>query len=129
EFVQLKVDVIVTTGAAALAAKQTTSVIPIVFAVANDPIGSGLIAGLARPGGNVTGLSVQARDLAGKRLEFFREVVTDLRRLAILANVGYAAAVLEMGEAQAAARTLVTMTSTWRDCRRVRALGLEVVTL
>src|SRR5215831_14993052 len=113
EFVQLKVDVIVTTGAAALAAKQTTSVIPIVFAAANDPIGSGLVAGLARPGGNVTGLSVQARDLAGKRLEFFREVVTDLRRLAILANVGYAAAVLEMGEAQAAARTL----------------GLEVVTL
>src|SRR5262249_287834 len=88
EFVQLKVDVIVTTGAAALAAKQTTSVIPIVFAVANDPIGSGLIAGLARPGGNVTGLSVQARDLAGKRLEFLREVLTDLRRLAILANVG-----------------------------------------
>jgi putative ABC transport system substrate-binding protein len=113
EFVQIKVDVIVTTGAAALAAKQTTSVIPIVFAVANDPIGSGLVAGLARPGGNVTGLSVQARDLAGKRLEFFREVVIDLRRLAILANVGYAAAVLEMGEAQAAARTL----------------GLEVVTL
>src|SRR5262245_25627941 len=112
EFVQIKVDVIVTTGAAALAAKQTTSVIPIVFAVANDPIGSGLVAGLARPGGNVTGLSVQARDLAGKRLEFFREVVTDLRRLAILANAGYAAAVLEMGEAQAAARTL----------------GLEVVT-
>ena len=106
EFVQLKVDVIVTTGAAALAAKQTTSVIPIVFAVANDPIGSGLVAGLARPGGNVTGLSVQARDLAGKRLEFFREVVTDLPRLAILANVGYAAAVLEMGEAQAAARSL-----------------------
>jgi ABC transporter substrate binding protein len=64
EFVQIKVDVIVTTGAAALAAKQTTSVIPIVFAVANDPIGSGLVAGLARPGGNVTGLSVQARDLA-----------------------------------------------------------------
>src|SRR5262249_54415874 len=60
EFVQLKVDVIVTTGAAALTAKQTTSVIPIVFAVANDPIGSGLVAGLARPGGNVTGLSVQA---------------------------------------------------------------------
>jgi putative ABC transport system substrate-binding protein len=113
EFVQLKVDVIVTTGAAALAAKQATSVIPIVFAVANDPIGSGLVAGLARPGGNVTGLSVQARDLAGKRLEFFREVVTDLRRLAILANVGYPAAVLEMGEAQAAARSL----------------GLEVITL
>jgi putative tryptophan/tyrosine transport system substrate-binding protein len=71
EFVQIKVDVIVTTGAAALAAKQTTSVIPIVFAVANDPIGSGLVAGLARPGSNVTGLSVQARDLAGNGCNSF----------------------------------------------------------
>jgi putative ABC transport system substrate-binding protein len=68
EFVRLKVDVIVTVGAAALAAKQATSVIPIVFAVAADPLGSGLVASLARPGGNVTGLSVQATDIAGKRL-------------------------------------------------------------
>jgi putative ABC transport system substrate-binding protein len=106
EFVRLKVDVIVTTGAAALAAKQATSVIPIVFGVANDPIGSGLVSSLARPAGNVTGLSVQAPDLAGKRLELLREVVPGLRRLGILTNVDYPAAILEMGEAQAAARTL-----------------------
>src|SRR5258705_3609150 len=65
EFVRLKVDVIVTAGAAALAAKQATSDIPIVFAVATDPVGGGLVASLARPGGNVTGLSLQATDLAG----------------------------------------------------------------
>jgi putative ABC transport system substrate-binding protein len=106
EFVRLKVDVIVTVGAAALAAKQATSVIPIVFAVAADPLGSGLVASLARPGGNVTGLSVQATDIAGKRLEFLKEVVPSLRRLAIIANVGYPAAAVEMDEVQAAARTL-----------------------
>ena len=89
EFVRLKVDVIVTCGTApVLAAKQATSVIPIVFAVAGDPVGTGLVASLARPGGNVTGLSIQATDLAGKRLELLREVVPDLRRLAIMANVG-----------------------------------------
>ena len=113
EFVRLKVDVIVTAGGAVLAAKQATSVIPIVFAVAADPVGGGLVASLARPGGNVTGLSLQHTDLAGKRLELLREVVPGLRRLAIMANVGYSAAVLEMGEVQATARTL----------------GLEVATL
>ena len=113
EFVRLKVDVIVTIGTAAVvAAKQATSVIPIVFAAAGDPVGTGLVASLARPGGNVTGLSIQTTDLAGKRLELLREVVPGLRRLAIMANVGNPAAVLEMGEVQAAARTL----------------GLEVVT-
>ena len=81
---------------AVLAAKQATSVIPIVFAVAADPVGTGLVASLARPGGNVTGLSIQQTDLAGKRLELLREVVPGLRRLAIMANVGYPAAVLEM---------------------------------
>ena len=91
---------------AVLAAKQATSVIPIVFAVAADPVGTGLVASLARPGGNVTGLSIQATDLAGKRLELLREVVPGLRRLAIMANAGYPDAVLEMGEVQAAARTL-----------------------
>ena len=91
EFVRLKVDVIVTHGTASiLAAKQATSVIPIVFAVAADPVGSGLVASLARPGGNVTGLSNQLTDLAGKRLELLREVVPGLRRLAIMANVGIA---------------------------------------
>jgi putative ABC transport system substrate-binding protein len=107
EFVRLKVDVILTHGTpAALAAKQATSVIPIVFAVAGDPIGTGLVANLARPGGNVTGLSSQTADLAGKRVELLREVVPSLRRLAIIANVGNTAVVLEMREVQAAARTL-----------------------
>src|SRR5262249_16454420 len=86
EFVRMKVDAIVTTGGAAYAAKQATSLIPIVFAVANDPVGSGLVAGLARPGGNVTGLSLQAPDLAGKRLELLRAVVHRLDRLAIMGN-------------------------------------------
>ena len=115
EFVRLKVDVIVTVGTRQLAAKQATSVIPIVFAVAGDPVGSGLVASLARPGGNVTGLSNQAADLAGKRLELLREVVPGLRRLAIMANVGYPAAVLEMDEVQAAARTLGLEVATVRN--------------
>jgi len=107
EFVQLKVDVIVTYATSpVLAAKQATSVIPIVFAAANDPVGAGLVASLARPDGNVTGLSVQQTDVAGKRLELLREVVPGLRRLAIMANIGNPGAVLEMGEAQVAARTL-----------------------
>ena len=107
EFVRLKVDVIVTVGAAVLAAKQATSVIPIVFAAANDPLGTGLLASLARPGGNVTGLSSSlGADLAGKRVELLREVVPGLRRLAIMSNAGYPAAVLELGEAESAARTL-----------------------
>jgi putative tryptophan/tyrosine transport system substrate-binding protein len=106
EFVRLKVDVIFSVGSAATAAKQATSTIPIVFAMAGDPVGSGMVASLARPGGNVTGLSIQSSDLAGKRLELLREVIPTLRRLAILANVGNPASVLEMREAQAAARTL-----------------------
>src|SRR5215469_16306361 len=100
EFVQLKVDVIVTSGTALLAAKQATSVIPIVFVVANDPVGSGFVASLSRPGGNITDLSLQSTDLAGKRLELFREVVPDLRRLAIMAHVGNPGAVLELAEVQ-----------------------------
>ena len=106
EFVRLKVDVIVTSGAAVLAAKKATSIIPIVFAVAADPVGGGLVASLARPGGNATGLSSQMADAGGKRLELLRDVVPGLRTLAIMANVGYPASVLEMSEVQAAARTL-----------------------
>jgi len=107
ELVRLKVDVILTSGTPeVLAAKQATSVIPIVFATAGDPVGNGLIASLARPGGNVTGMSLQSNDTAGKRVELLREVVPSLRRLAILANVGNPFSVLELGEAQAAARTL-----------------------
>jgi putative tryptophan/tyrosine transport system substrate-binding protein len=106
EFVQLKVDVILTDGAAGPAAKRATVVIPIVFAIATDPVGSGLVASLARPGGNVTGLSLQQSDLAGKRLELSREVIPRLRRLAIIGNVGFSQTVLEMREVQAAARAL-----------------------
>ena len=107
EFVRLKVDVIVTyANPMVVATKQATSVIPIVFAAAADPLGTGLVAGLARPGGNVTGLSVQNTDLAGKHLELLRDLIPGLRRLAIMANVGNSASVLEMREVQAAARTI-----------------------
>jgi putative tryptophan/tyrosine transport system substrate-binding protein len=106
EFVRLKVDVIVTTGNAVLEARQATSVIPIVFAAANDPVESGLVASLARPGGNVTGLSNQAVDLAGKRLGLLREILPAVRRLGIMANVGYRATALEIDRLQSAARAL-----------------------
>ena len=106
EFVRLKVDVIVTVGSAVPPAKQATATIPIVFALAADPVGSGLIASLARPGGNVTGLSILSSDLAGKRIELLREVLPALRRLAVIVNVGSANAALEIFEAQAAARKL-----------------------
>jgi putative tryptophan/tyrosine transport system substrate-binding protein len=95
EFVRLKVDVIVTGGTGVAAAKQATSAIPIVFAVAVDPVGSGFVASLARPGRNVTGLSLQSPDLAGKRVELLREALPGLRRLAVMANGGYPAAVTE----------------------------------
>jgi ABC-type uncharacterized transport system substrate-binding protein len=114
QFVRHKVDIIVTSGTPqVLAAKQATSVIPIVFATAGDPVGSGLVASLARPGGNVTGLSNQIADTTGKRLELLREAIPSLRRLAIMGNVGNPFTVLELGEVQAVARTL----------------GLEVATL
>ena len=107
EFVRLKVDVIVTEGpASVVAAKEATSVIPIVFPIAGDPVGSGLAVSLARPGGNVTGLSALGVDLAAKRLELLREVLPGLHRLAIMANVDASGAKHEMGEVQAVARTL-----------------------
>ena len=106
EFVRLKVDVIVTVGSGALAAKQVTSAIPIVFAAATDPLGGGLVASLARPGGNATGLSMQASDAVGKRLELLRELLPDLRRLATIGNVDYRATVHEIAEVRAASRTL-----------------------
>jgi len=113
ELVRLKVDVIVTVATVpTLAAKQATAVIPIVFAASGDPVGTGLVASLARPGGNVTGLSAQTAETAGKRLELLREIVPGLGRLAIMRNVGNPISVLELGEVQAAAR----------------ALGLEVIT-
>jgi putative ABC transport system substrate-binding protein len=107
EFVQLKVDVIVTIGTpAALAAKRATSAIPIVFTTVADPIGAGLVVSLSKPAGNITGLSIQQTDIAGKRLELLREVVPGLDRLAVLANVGNPGNVLELAEVQTAARTL-----------------------
>ena len=114
ELLRLRVDIIVAAGTpATVAAKQATSIIPIVFGPAADPLGTGLVANLARPGGNVTGLSLQYTDLASKRLELLREAVLGLRRLAVMANIDAPGAVLEMGEVQAAAR----------------ALGIEVVTV
>ena len=112
EFVRLKVDVIITSGGVLSAVKQATSTIPIVIAVANDPVGAGFVSSLARPGGNITGLSLQTTDLAAKRLELLREIAPGIRRLGVLANIGNAAAVPEIDEVQAAARIL----------------GLEVVT-
>ena len=107
EFVRLKVDVIVTAGTEpVIALKQATLIIPIVFAAAGDPVSTGLVASLARPGGNVTGLSNQSADIASKRLELLREVVPNLHRLAIMANIGSPIGILEMGQVQAAARTL-----------------------
>jgi putative ABC transport system substrate-binding protein len=107
EFVRLKVDVIVTYSTTpALAAKQATSIIPIVLATSGDPVGTGLVASLAQPGGNVTGSSIQQTDLAGKRLELLRDLIPGLRRLGILANVGSPNAVLDMREVKAAAITL-----------------------
>ena len=106
EFVRLKVDVIVTVGSAVPTVRQVTSTIPIVFAVAIDPVGNGLVESLAKPGGNVTGLSLQAANLAGKRIELLRETVPQLHRLAVIFNVGNAQPVLEMRETEAAALAL-----------------------
>lgn len=104
EFVRLKVDLIVTYGTpSAAAAKKVTTAVPIVFAAAGDPVGTGLVASLARPGGNITGLSIQQTDLAGKRLEILREAFPGLRTLGIVANSGSASAVIEMRETEAAA--------------------------
>jgi putative ABC transport system substrate-binding protein len=113
ELVRLKVDVIVTLGSAIPAAKQATSVIPIVFAIGSDPVGSGMVASLARPGGNVTGLSNQQSDLAGKRLELLVQVVANLSRLAVIANFENPNMVAEAHEVQ----------------ERGRGLGLDVDTL
>jgi ABC-type uncharacterized transport system substrate-binding protein len=106
EFVRLKVNVIVTSGSAVVAVKRATSVIPIVFPTANEPVGSGLVASLARPGGNATGLSMQQTDLAGKRLGLLREIVPGLRRLGGLINASNPGAALDRDQVRAAASTL-----------------------
>jgi len=105
EFVRMKVDLIATsTDGAALAAKQATSVIPVV-SVMSDPIGSGLVASLNRPGGNVTGISVQQAELASKRVELLHEIVPGLRRLAVIGSAG-SASLVELEQAYVAAQTL-----------------------
>jgi putative tryptophan/tyrosine transport system substrate-binding protein len=106
EFIRLKVDVIVTNAIAVPTLKQATTVIPIVFAIAPDPVRGGLVASLARPGGNVTGQSVQSIDVAGKRLAFLREIVPHLRRLAILFNADFSQSVAEADGVKATAGTL-----------------------
>ena len=107
EFVRHTVNVIVTSGTPpVVAAKGATSLIPIVFAAVGDPVGTGLVACLPSPGGNVTGLSLQQSDTAGKRLALLREVVPGLRRLAIMANSNSPAAVLEVHEVETTARKL-----------------------
>jgi putative tryptophan/tyrosine transport system substrate-binding protein len=113
EFVRRNVDIVVTNDSSAPTIKQATSVIPIVFVLGNDPIGTGLVTNLARPGGNVTGLSVQQTETDSKRLELLREVVPRLRRVAVVANFGNPSSVRQTRELQVAAD----------------ALGLEVVPL
>jgi putative tryptophan/tyrosine transport system substrate-binding protein len=103
ELVKLKVDLIVTSGSTTLQTKKQTSEIPIIFALASEPVGTGMVASLARPGGNVTGLSLEAPDLAGKRLGLLHEAVPKLRRLAVLTDVSYPASILEMEEIKAVA--------------------------
>jgi putative tryptophan/tyrosine transport system substrate-binding protein len=107
EFVRLKMDVIVTAATPpSIAVKRATSDIPIVFAAVGDPVGAGVVESLARPGGNATGLSLQQTDAAGKRIELLREVVPDLRHLAIIANSDNPSGLLDMREAQAATKVL-----------------------
>jgi ABC-type uncharacterized transport system substrate-binding protein len=128
ELVRLKVDVILTHNTPpALAAKQATSVIPIVFASAGDPVGTGIVASLARPGGNITGLSAQATDITTKRLELLREVVPGLRRLAILVSDS-PQAVLDIGEVERAARTLALEVATF-EIRRTEEIAPAFETL
>ena len=106
EFLRQDVDVIVTYGSAVPILKQVTTTIPIVFAVAFDPVRSGLVQNLTRPGGNVTGISIQQPDLVGKRLELLRETIPQLRRLAILADAGYAEPMLEADRVKSTAQAL-----------------------
>jgi putative ABC transport system substrate-binding protein len=107
EFIRAKVDVIMTGGTSNVAvAKQATAVVPIIFAAAGDPVGTGLVASLARPGGNVTGLSSETTELGPKKLEILREVVPGLHRLTIMGDVSSSNSVQEMGAVRAAAMTL-----------------------
>jgi len=118
ELVRLRVDcIIVPTAPAAIAARNATQTIPIVIPTALDPVGAGLVASLARPGGNLTGLSVLAPELSGKRLELLQEVVPGLTRVAVLWNAANPANAAAWQETQAAAGAL----------RRVRPSSLPSI--
>ncbi|HSF05207.1 MAG TPA: ABC transporter substrate-binding protein [Methylomirabilota bacterium] len=107
ELVRLKVDVILASaGSAALAAKKATAATPIVFATVNYPVEIGLVPSLSRPGGNITGTSFNAAELAAKRLELLKELVPTLRRVAVLSYPPYHTNAIQLKEAEAAARTL-----------------------
>jgi putative tryptophan/tyrosine transport system substrate-binding protein len=138
EFARLKVDVIVTTGSSALAVRNVISAVPVVFATWADPLGSGYIANLARPGGNATGLSIQTPDTAAKRLDLLREVVPNLQRMAILARLDNPSNAVEVGEVEAVARPLglnITTSNATRtedvapaiEAHKGRADGLYIV--
>jgi ABC-type uncharacterized transport system substrate-binding protein len=123
EFVQLKVDIIITSGTVpVVAAKHATSTIPIVFAAVGDPVGNGLVASLAHPGGNVTGLSNQATDTVGKRLDLLREIVPGLRRLAIIANSDSPAAEVEKRQAEMTA-SMVGLQVVTSEIRRLEDIA------
>ena len=111
EFVQQKVDVVIGDGRAAVVLKKATTSIPIVFAPANDPVGVGLVANLSHPGGNVTGISIQQTESAGKRFELLRQVVPNLHKLAILFDSGYSASVHEMEAVRENAQRVVSKSS------------------
>jgi putative tryptophan/tyrosine transport system substrate-binding protein len=111
ELVSLDAKVLVAVGGDA--AKKATSKTPIVVALMSDPVGTGLVSSLARPGGNITGMSIQSPDLAGKRIGLLKEALPEMRNLAVLANVDYAGTVLEVGAIHAAGKSF----------------GLEVVTV
>ena len=119
ELVSLKVELIVVVGGqAAEAAKQATNSVPIVFTLVNDPIGAGLVASLARPGGNATGLSSVSQDLSGKRLELLKEAIPKALRVAVMYDPGDPAKIVEFKETQTAAAHL-----------RVQLQALEVRSL
>jgi putative tryptophan/tyrosine transport system substrate-binding protein len=130
ELVRLNVDLIVTSSTNdSIVVKRVAPQIPMVFAVSGDPVGFGLVASLARPGGNVTGLSIQSPESAGKRVQLLREVVPDLRRLAILGNPSSPNVMLEVSDAQAAARTfgLDVTTAEMRQAADINASTFELL--
>jgi putative tryptophan/tyrosine transport system substrate-binding protein len=128
EFVQRKVDVIVTSAYGAVAAKQATSTIPIVFAAYGDPVAAGLVQSFARPGGNVTGLTVQPNDLASKRIDLLREIVPNFRRLSALANAGGSSFAQEVAGIRAAT-TILKMEADILEVRSADEIAAALATL